>query len=141
MKTMNVNIVKQVEDKVDQRIIEQVLQVSSKKLSLEDYTINVILVNNQIIQELNKSFRKKDKPTDVLTFPDGEFKNLGDVFISLEKAREQAKEYGHSFSRELAFLTVHGLLHTLGYDHHTKEEEQEMFGLQESLLQEAKITR
>lgn len=138
---MNVNIVKQVEDQVDQTIIEQVLQVSSKKLCLEDYTLNVVLVNNQIIQELNKSFRKIDKPTDVLTFPDGEFKNLGDVFISLEKAKEQAETYGHTFSRELAFLTVHGLLHTLGYDHHTKEEETEMFALQESLLNEAKITR
>jgi probable rRNA maturation factor len=138
---MNVNIVNQIDQPVNEEIIKKVLEISSKDLHLEDYTINIILVNNDIIQHLNKSFRNKDQATDVLTFPDGSFKNLGDIFISLDKVEEQRLSYEHSFERELAFLTVHGLLHTLGYDHQTKEEEKEMFTLQETLLQKAKITR
>jgi len=138
---MNVNIVNQIDQPVNEDIIKNVLNLSSKDLHLEDYTINIILVNNDIIQHLNKSFRNKDQATDVLTFPDGSFKNLGDIFISLDKVEEQRLRYAHSFERELAFLTVHGLLHTLGYDHQTEEEEKEMFTLQETLLQKAKITR
>lgn len=138
---MNVNIVNQIDQPVNEEIIKNVLDLSSKDLHLEDYTINIILVNNDIIQHLNKSFRNKDQATDVLTFPDGSFKNLGDIFISLDKVEEQRLRYEHSFERELAFLTVHGLLHTLGYDHQTEEEEKEMFTLQETLLQKAKITR
>jgi probable rRNA maturation factor len=138
---MNVNIVNQIDQPVNEDIIKKVLDFSSKDLHLKDYTINIILVNNDIIQHLNKSFRNKDQATDVLTFPDGSFKNLGDIFISLDKVEEQRLSYEHSFERELAFLTVHGLLHTLGYDHQTKEEEKEMFTLQETLLQKAKITR
>ena len=66
---------------------------------------------------------------------------LGDIYISIDKARTQAIEYGHSFKRELCFLAVHGFLHLLGYDHMIKEEEEIMFNLQEEILNEAKITR
>ena len=92
--------------------------------------------DNEGIRELNKKFRQIDKPTDVLSFPLFDFEgdceeppideiisNLGDIVISLERAKEQAEEFGHSFKREVAFLTVHSMLHLLGYDHERSEEE------------------
>ncbi len=141
MKNMNVNIINQLEEHVSEDVIQKVLSVASKQLNLSDYSINIILVNNDIIQNLNQSYREKNAPTDVLTFPDGTLRNLGDIFISIDKVHEQSKEYGHSFERELAFLTIHGLLHTLGYDHLTKDEETEMFALQEEILINANILR
>lgn len=141
MKNMNVNIINQIEENVNNEVIEHVLSVASQTLKLENQSINIILVNNDIIQHLNKSFRNKNLPTDVLTFPDGTMSNLGDIFVSIDKVYEQSKEYGHSFERELAFLTIHGLLHTLGYDHQNEQEEEEMFSLQELVLKQAKITR
>lgn len=93
-----------------------------------DSEISVTFVDNEKIRELNRKFRDKDSATDVLSFPLGEndvydineetgAKLLGDIVISLERAEEQAKQYGHSFRREVAFLTVHSMLHLLGYDH------------------------
>lgn len=90
--------------------------------------ISVTLVNNKEIHEINNEFRNIDSPTDVLSFPLGEngvydedhttgLKMLGDIVISVERAVAQAEEYGHSFQREMAFLTVHSMLHLLGYDH------------------------
>ncbi len=110
---------------------------------------SIIFVDNQEIQELNKTARGIDRVTDVISFAleDGEtIKNselriLGDIYISIPKMQEQASEYGHSEKRELSFLCVHGLLHLLGYDHQTKEEEQIMFDLQEEILNEEGITR
>ena len=109
-------------------------------LDYEDFQnaceVSVTFTDNEGIHELNKKFRQVDKPTDVLSFPLFDFEgdteeppideiinNLGDIVISLEKAREQAEEYGHSFKRETAFLCVHSMLHLLGYDHETSEEE------------------
>ena len=109
-------------------------------LDFEDYRnvceVSVTFTDNEGIRELNNKFRQIDRPTDVLSFPlfdfDGESEEppvddimnmLGDIVISLEKAREQAEEYGHSFDREVAFLCVHSMLHLLGYDHETSEED------------------
>ena len=109
-------------------------------LDFEDYRniceVSVTFTDNEGIRELNGKFRQIDRPTDVLSFPlfdfDGnsdeppvdEMMNmLGDIVISLERAKEQADEYGHSFEREVAFLTVHSMLHLLGYDHETGEED------------------
>ena len=98
--------------------------------------VSVTFTDNEGIRELNKKFRQIDKATDVLSFPLFDFdgnseeppideiiNNLGDIVISLEKAKEQAEEYGHSFERETAFLCVHSMLHLLGYDHELGEEE------------------
>ena len=98
--------------------------------------VSVTLTDNEKIHALNKQYREVDKPTDVLSFPLFDFEGeteeppidevmstLGDIVISLEKAREQAEEYGHSFERETAFLCVHSMLHLLGYDHERSEEE------------------
>lgn len=107
--------------------------------------ISVTLTDNETIHQLNKEYRDVDRPTDVLSFPmddDGEDMVLGDVVISLEKAMEQAEEYGHSLEREIAFLCVHSVLHLLGYDHETGEEdEKEMFRRQEEILRKMGQTR
>ncbi len=109
-------------------------------LDFEDYRniceVSVTFTDNEGIRELNNKFRQIDRPTDVLSFPlfdfDGESEEppvddimnmLGDIVISLEKAQEQAEEFGHSFEREVAFLCVHSMLHLLGYDHETSEED------------------
>lgn len=109
-------------------------------LDFEDYRniceVSVTFTDNEGIRELNGKFRQIDRPTDVLSFPLFDFEGssdeppvdemmnmLGDIVISLERAKEQADEYGHSFEREVAFLTVHSMLHLLGYDHETGEED------------------
>ncbi len=113
--------------------------------------ISVTFTDNEGIRELNASHRSIDRPTDVLSFPlfekeelseatDGDA--LGDIVISLERAREQANEYGHSYEREVAFLTVHSMLHLLGYDHEISEEdEKEMFFKQEEILKTIGLVR
>ena len=100
--------------------------------------ISVTFTDNENIRELNREYRDIDRETDVLSFPmedEGDDVVLGDVVISLEKAKEQAEEYGHSLEREISFLCVHSCLHLLGYDHETGEEdEKEMFRRQEEIL-------
>ena len=113
-----------------------------------DFEVSVTFTDNEGIRAINKEYRDIDKETDVLSFPmtnEGEeftvnpetgCKMLGDIVISVEKALAQSDEYGHSFKRELAFLTVHSMLHLLGYDHEkSEEEEKEMFGKQEIVLE------
>lgn len=128
--------------------IEKILNYAANKLSIEDGSeLSVTFVNNDRIQEINREYREKDAPTDVISFAmeelgEGEIeligtdmpRVLGDIIISTERANEQAEEYGHSFMRELGFLAVHGFLHLLGYDHMTKEDEEEMFSLQKEIL-------
>jgi probable rRNA maturation factor len=101
----------------------------------------ISFVNNEQIQELNRQFRNLDKPTDVLSFPLDDADIIGDIIISMPRAREQADEYGHSLQREIGFLAIHGFLHLLGYDHHTDEEEKQMFSRQEQILREYGLFR
>lgn len=123
------------------KTINLVLEKAANITGNQSKEINIILVDNNEIKRLNKEYRNKNYITDVLTFPDGYLNNLGDVFVSIPKMEEQAKELGHSEERELGFLTVHGFLHTLGYDHITKEEEEIMIPLQEKILNSAKLYR
>ena len=111
-----------------------------------DAEVSVTLVDNEEIHVLNREYRNVDRPTDVLSFPMDEERAgdgvtiLGDIVLSLEKCSSQAEEYGHSLERELAFLTVHSVLHLLGYDHETSEaDEKEMFGLQDEIMKKIKI--
>ena len=119
--------------------------IFSKMCSNKEF--NIIFVNKDEIQRINREFRKIDKVTDVISFAlidDTEIvqtNELGDIFICVERAREQAKEYGHSESREFAFLAVHGYLHLCGFDHQTKEEEEVMFKKQEDILKNAGLER
>ena len=125
-----------------------------------DAQISITLTDNDEIQVINSEHRGIDKPTDVLSFPmlefdedgqiiDNEFEYdengaimLGDIVISLERAKEQSEEYGHSLDREIAFLCAHSMLHLLGYDHvNSEEEEKIMFTKQEEILNNLGITR
>ena len=114
------------------RAIEETLNYEKVKLDSE---VSVTFVSDRQIREINREFRGIDSATDVLSFPqaengnleeayDGERVQLGDIVISLERARSQSELYGHSFEREVAFLTVHSVLHLLGYDHETGEEDE-----------------
>lgn len=109
----------------------------------EPWEMSVLLCDNKRIHELNREYRHIDRPTDVLSFAlnegdevngEAESQLLGDLVISLERTAEQAKEYGHPFERELAYLTVHGCLHILGYDHMTEEDKKEMRTEEEFIL-------
>ncbi len=95
------------------------------------FEISVTFTDNDGIHELNKTYRNIDRPTDVLSFPQIDYENgesaegaLGDIVLSLQRAQEQADEFGHSFERECAFLTVHSTLHLLGYDHELGDEDE-----------------
>ena len=97
--------------------------------------VSVTFTDDEAIKELNRTFREKDASTDVLSFPMDEDDTLGDIVISIEHAIAQAREYGHSLEREIAFLTVHSLLHLLGWDHERSEDEEKaMFMRQEEIL-------
>ena len=135
-------------------LIKKAITGALKYEEIEDAAeVSVTLVDNARIHELNLEHRDVDRPTDVLSFPMFEDEGLdedealgelilGDIVLSLERAKEQAEEYGHSFERECAFLCVHSVLHLLGYDHEiSEEEEKEMFARQEAILQELGITR
>lgn len=128
------------ETKEDVKELRKIVKEIFKNIE-ENYEFNIIFVSNERIKELNKMYRNIDKETDVLSFPDEDENYIGDIFISLEKAKEQAKEYNHSLDREVGFLTVHGYLHLLGYDHQNEDEEKEMSALTENILAKAGLER
>lgn len=144
---------------------QEILEFAAQKMGKENKEMAVTFVSNARSHELNLEYRDTDRPTDVISL---EYKPeldiavdeedlldhpelaemledfdayIGELFISVDKAREQAEEYGHSFEREMGFLAVHGFLHINGYDHYTPEEEAEMFGLQEEILTAYGLTR
>lgn len=128
-------------------IIEQAL----KTLGIEDgVEVSCVLVDDERIHEINREYRHIDRSTDVISFAmedndqfyvEGMPRTLGDIFISVDHAKKQAEEYGHSLRREMCFLFTHGILHLLGYDHMTDEQEKEMFGLQDQILGALSIER
>ena len=130
-------------------ILEEYVKNITKKLEIEKAIFNIILVDEEEIHTLNRDYRGVDRKTDVITFAleDGDgFKNpeirmLGAIYLCIPVAYEQAEIYGHSRIREICFLSTHGILHLLGYDHMNEEDEKEMFSLQEELLSEYEITR
>lgn len=115
---------------------------------LTDAEVSILLTNDEEVHQLNRQYRGIDRTTDVLSFAqrEGEFADpedlmLGDLVISVDRARSQAKEYGHSVDREISFLTVHGILHLLGWDHQTPEDEARMMEKTESILTGLGLTR
>ena len=118
-----------------------------------DCEVSVTFTDNEGIRELNREYRDKDSATDVLSFPLYDFRagdepdpgfpaELGDIVLSLERAAEQAEQFGHSFKREVAFLTVHSTLHLLGYDHELSEEDDaDMRRRQKEIMEILKISR
>ena len=129
--------------------LKGLLDYALSYLKLNNVEFNVIIIDNERIHKMNREYRGVDRETDVITFAledhkDIEFENLrllGDVYISIDKARSQAKDYGHSLKREISFLAIHGLLHLLGYDHMNPEDEKVMFGLQDEILDSYGIKR
>jgi probable rRNA maturation factor len=111
-----------------------------RAVTSEKSEVSVTIVNDEEIHRLNREYRGIDAPTDVLSFElGGEL--LGDIVISIETAVRQAKEYGHSLEREIAFLTIHGMLHLLGYNHELKTDERIMFAKQDEILQKLGLLR
>lgn len=134
------------------------LEFAAQKTGKENKEMAVTFVTNERSHELNLEYRDTDRPTDVISleykpevdisFDEEDLTEnpelaemledfdsyIGELFISIDKAKEQAEEYGHSYEREMGFLAVHGFLHSNGYDHYTPEEEKEMFSLQEEIL-------
>lgn len=136
------------------QFVERVLKHAAEKEEVGEAEVSVTFVTNDEIRDINREYRGKDQPTDVISFAmeelgegeleiigSGELRMLGDIIISLDRTKEQAEDYGHSFGRELGFLAVHGFLHLLGYDHMTAEDEKKMFARQEEILSSLGITR
>ncbi|WP_100331606.1 rRNA maturation RNase YbeY [Bacillus xiapuensis] len=138
------------------QLVEELLNLAAQKEGVAaGCEISVTFTDNERIQEINREYRGKDQPTDVISFAleevgedevqiigaEDQPRMLGDIVISVSRAKEQAAEYGHSFERELGFLAVHGLLHLLGYDHMTEAEEKVMFAKQKEILNEYGLQR
>lgn len=134
--------------------IEAILQYAFAKEGHENHTyeVGISFLTNEEIRETNKLYRKKDAVTDVITFAFNDYDDgivydetmdipisLGEILVSVERAREQAIEYQHSFERELCFLVLHGYLHLEGYDHMVEKDEKVMFALQDEILEQYNI--
>lgn len=132
----------------DYSYLEGLLDLAIKKLGVEGI-FSITFIGDEKMREMNSKYRGIDRTTDVLSFAlndsEDEFEKavevLGDIFISIPKMKAQAEEYGHSEKRELSFLSIHGLLHILGYDHMNPEDEKIMFDLQKEVLADAGITK
>ena len=137
------------EEVLEINVLEEYVKYVAKKLDIEEAIFNIIMVDEEEIRNLNATYRGIDRKTDVITFAleDGDdFRNpelriLGDIYISIPVAYEQASIYGHSRIREICFLATHGILHLLGYDHMKENEEKIMFSKQEELLNEYGLQR
>ena len=140
------------ETNIEVKELEQlggVVEFTLKYQNIDKAIFNIIIVDEDTIRNINREYRKKDSVTDVIsfaleddeTFIKTEFRVLGDIYICIKKALEQANTYGHSLMREISFLTVHGILHLLGYDHMNESDEKIMFELQERILDEYGIKR
>lgn len=144
---MYINFVNQTNEDVSkyQKLIKSVFKQFKHKKDI----FSIVFVSEEEIRQINNDYRGIDKVTDVISFAlldneeEREFSGdeIGDMFICLDRAREQAQEYGHSIDREVAFLAVHGYLHLCGYDHMTEEDEKIMFSKQEEILRKAGLTR
>lgn len=143
-------IFNEVNQEIDElKVLNDYIKFVVKKLKLEKCEFNIIIVDNKKIHEINKEYRDVDRETDVISFAMEDemdvkydnFRLLGDIYISIDKAKSQALEYGHSLLREICFLATHGILHLLGYDHMEPDDEKEMFALQNELLDEYNIKR
>lgn len=146
-----IEVFNETNEKIEIDFLKELMEFSVKKENVEHVIFNVVLVDNETIHKMNLEYRGMDRVTDVISFAleddktclsfEGNPRVLGDIYISVPKAKTQAEEYEHSFKRELSFLAVHGLLHLLGYDHMEESEEKIMFARQELILSEFGITR
>lgn len=142
---MEIAVFNRTNENIDEfiKVFNKIAKSAEKKLELDtDYEISVTFVRSRTIHVINRDYRGIDRPTDVISFAIQddledfmeENKDLGDIFINIDYARKQAKEYEHSYEREISFLFTHGLLHCLGYDHMKEDEAKVMFALQDQIL-------
>lgn len=156
MYELNWNKIEQVKEY--EILIKEVIKTcfEEEKLEKTKLYINIILTDKEEIKNINKQYRNIDKETDVLSFPMFEKEDietlkkkskwvveevLGDIIIAMDIITKQAKEYGHSTKRELAYMLVHGFYHLMGYDHMTEEEKKEMRQKEENILEKLQIKR
>ena len=154
MNIVEINFLDIEENKKYEEIINTVVKkcFEEENLQSKNLYINIILTNPKNIKEINKQYRNIDKETDVLSFPmfekeeipniEGDIPDvLGDIVISIERVKEQANEYRHTFERELSYMVVHGFYHLMGYDHMVEEEKNIMRQKEENVLGKLKILR
>lgn len=136
-------------NKIDTEELNDYIKYVIGELKIDNAIFNIIFIDNEEIRKINKEYRNVDRETDVISFAlednmdvvYDDFRLLGDIYISYEKALEQAEIYNHSVKREVFFLATHGILHLLGYDHMEEDDEKVMFELQNKLLDSYGITR
>ena len=146
---MNIEIINEFGYTKDYSYLDKVISIALEEENVQNAIFSIIFVSEERIQTMNKEYRGIDKVTDVISFafednPDilySDFRFLGEIYICIPRMMEQAELYGHSEVRELSFLTVHGILHLLGYDHMEKKDEEVMFSKQELILDAADIKR
>ncbi len=133
----------------DYSYLDKIINKALEMEGVDSSIFSIVFIDDEKMHELNKTYRGIDRTTDVLSFAFEDnnklcynIRQLGEIFVSIPRMQQQAKEYGHSEVRELSFLVVHGLLHLLGYDHTKGEkEEKEMFSKQELVLDEFEETK
>ncbi len=136
-------------NKIEFKDMDNVIKFACKKLNIINPLLNIVIVSEEKIREINKTYRNNDSITDVISFAFEEsdnisyngFRFLGEIYICYDRCVSQAKDYGHSIKRELCYLAVHGLLHLLGYDHMNDEDKIVMRSLEEEILNEYDIKR
>ncbi|MEG1457514.1 MAG: rRNA maturation RNase YbeY [Bacilli bacterium] len=146
---MNFYIINETNEDINTKDIEDVCTLGLKILKVRNPILSIILVNEEKIREINKTYRNNDKVTDVISFAFEEidnikvnsYRNLGEIYICVSRAKEQAIEYNHSFEREICYLSIHGLLHLLGYDHMVQKDKKIMRKQEERIMNKANIRR
>ncbi len=144
-----INITNSTNETIDEKLLYKVANYALEYEKVSNAVLNIIIVDNEYIHKINREYRGVDRETDVISFAledDDTFvklpiRVLGDIYISIDRVKSQALEYGHSETREISFLTVHGILHLLGYDHMKEEDEKIMFNKQDNILSDLKIER
>ena len=144
-----INITNSTNETIDEKLLYKVANYALEYEKVSNAVLNIIIVDNEYIHKINRKYRGVDRETDVISFAledDDTFvklpiRVLGDIYISIDRVKSQALEYGHSETREISFLTVHGILHLLGYDHMNEEDEKIMFSKQDNILSDLKIER
>ena len=144
-----ITVINETDENIDKKLLNEVASFALVHEKVEKALVNIIIVDNVEIRKINKEYRGIDRETDVISFAledDDTFielpiRVLGDIYISIDKVKSQASEYGHSEIREICFLVVHGILHLLGYDHMNIADELVMFSKQDKILDELGIRR
>ncbi|MDD3305124.1 MAG: rRNA maturation RNase YbeY [Bacilli bacterium] len=145
-----ISFVNETNEKIEEiAVLEKLIDFAVSREQLNNVIFSIIFIKDEKMHKLNKQYREIDSTTDVLSFAfednavisNDKIRMLGEIYISVDKAREQASTYGHTYLRELSFLMIHGFLHLLGFNHMEEEEEKEMFLRQEEILNEYGIEK